>query len=124
MTRNSKTDQTIDKNEIEEPIWHRQIDLLLAMHLKMATCITYQKLAEEAQITPPHRIHKLTLYLERLIKADVEQGEFIRASLVISKVRGLPAPGFFSLLDTLGFQIDDQKNWHDNYIKKAYTLFE
>ena len=118
MTRISKPDQEIDKQAIDEAIWQRQIDLLLAMQVKMRHLITYQKLAEEAKIPPPHRIHKLTLYLETLIKQDVEQNRFIRASLVISKVRGLPAPGFFSLLDALGLHIDDPKNWHEDYIQK------
>ena len=117
MTISSKSDENTT------PIkWQRQVDLLLAMQLKMGTAITYQKLADEAHIPPPHRIHKLTLYLETLIKFDVEHARFIRASLVISRIRGKPAPGFFSLLSELGLQIEDEDKWHRDYIKQAITL--
>ena len=124
MTRNSKIDQKMEKQETEAHNWQRQVDLLLVMHIKMRKRITYQMLAQDAKIPPPHRIHKLTLYLERLIKQDVEEGVFIRASYVISRVRGLPAPGFFNLLNDLGFQIEDEKNWHDDYVEKPAILFE
>ena len=112
------TDSDIDRQAGQE-IWQNQVDLLLAMQVKIGATITYQQLANEADVTPPHRIHKLTSYLEMLIKQDVADGHFIRASLVISKIRGLPAPGFFIKLRELGFEINDEARWHSHYIKSA-----
>ena len=114
MTTDSHSD-----NQAGSEIWQNQVVLLLAMQVKIGGTITYQQLAGEADITPPHRIHKLTNYLEILIKQDVADGHFIRASLVISKIRGLPAPGFFILLKELGFKIEDEASWHSDYIKTA-----
>ena len=116
MTTDSDTDR-----EAGQEIWQNQIDLLLAMQVKIGATINYQQLANEADITPPHRIHKLTSYLETLIEQDVADNQFIRASLVISKIRDLPAPGFFIKLKELGFEIDDEASWHSQYIKSAIS---
>ena len=114
------TDSDIDR-QAGQKIWQNQVNLLLAMQVKIGATITYQQLANEAHMTPPHRIHKLTSYLETLIKQDVADGHFIRASLVISKIRGLPAPGFFIKLRELGFEINDEASWHSHYIKSAIS---
>ena len=104
--------------------WQSEVNLRLAMQAKIGTTITYQELAEDAKIPPPHRIHKLTLYLETLVREDFEQGHLIRASLVISKIRGVPAPGFFNLLAHLGITVEDENSWHLNYIKRPATPSE
>ena len=64
--------------------------------------LTYAEFAEQADITPPHKIHKLTLWLEDTIRADTDAGHTPRAAHVISKTRGMPAPGFFILMRELG----------------------
>ena len=58
-----------------------------------ARTITYQELALRIAVPPPHRIHKLTLALEALV----------RAALAVSRAPdALPGRGFFQLLAELG----------------------
>ncbi len=62
-----------------------------------ATPITYQALAKALGISPPNRIHQLTVALEFLIEEDAAAAHPLIAALVVSKVRsGLPGPGFFN----------------------------
>jgi hypothetical protein len=65
--------------------------------------VTYQDLAVLAAVPAPHRIHKLTLALEDLIRADHAAGRPLLAAVAISRARnGIPGPGFFHLLAELG----------------------
>ncbi len=65
--------------------------------------LTYQALAERAAVPPPHRIHKLTLLLEEMMRADHAAGRPLLAALVVSRAgAGIPGPGFFQLLGELG----------------------
>ena len=69
---------------------------ILTEHIRRQSCITYAALAERAEIPSPHRIHKLTEFLEQLIDTDSAQNRPLRAALVISKTgTQLPARGFF-----------------------------
>ena len=64
--------------------------------------ITYNALAATANMTGPHKIHRLTSWLEQLMAEDHQNDRPLRAAVVISKARGgLPAPGF----------LIKQKNW-------------
>ena len=57
-----------------------------------------EALAAAAGLAGRQRIHRLTLLLEDLIRADHDAGQPLRASLAVSRARdGLPAPGFFIL---------------------------
>lgn len=65
--------------------------------------MTYKDLAELAGVPGPHRIHRLTEWLEILARADHDMGRPILASLAISRARGgLPGRGFFMLMSELG----------------------
>ena len=66
--------------------------------------ITYQALAAELGLEPPHTIHRVTLALEALMAADARAGRPPLAVVVVSRTRGgLPAPGFFAAARRLGF---------------------
>lgn len=79
-----------------------KVDLLLDSLCLSGKCITYAEMAEAANIPSPHKIHKLTEFLEDLMQRDIALGKPMRAAMVISKVRGMPAPGFFNLAKALG----------------------
>lgn len=65
--------------------------------------VTYQELVQLAAAPPPHRIHKVTLALEALIREDHAAGRPLLAAFAISRSRGgLPGRGFFELLAELG----------------------
>ncbi len=65
--------------------------------------MTYQELALQAVVSPPQRIHKVTLALEALIREDHAAGRPLLASFAVSKSRGgLPGRGFFEVLHDLG----------------------
>ncbi len=65
--------------------------------------ITYKELVELAAVPEPHRIHRLTLWLEDLARADHEAGAPLLAALAVSRVSpGVPGRGFFQLMAALG----------------------
>lgn len=87
--------------------WQLRTVMSLAVLAQKAETISYDGLAQAADVPSPHRIHKLTSYLEQLIEEDIAANAPIRAALVISKVRGLPAPGFFETLTRCGISFDE-----------------
>lgn len=85
-------------------------DILLRCH-RGRRLITYARLAEEAEIGAPHRIHKLTLWLEATMLADHRAGKPLRATAAVSRAgRNLPGRGFFLLLAELGRCDDAQQD--------------
>ncbi|MFN0041627.1 MAG: hypothetical protein ACKVSF_00245 [Alphaproteobacteria bacterium] len=65
--------------------------------------ITYKELVELAAVPEPQRIHRLTLWLEGLARADHEAGAPLLAALAVSRVSpGIPGRGFFQLIAALG----------------------
>ena len=65
--------------------------------------ISYAELADTAQIPSPHRIHKLTMWLETLVADDHQLAKPLRAAWVVSRQRGqIPAPGFFIKCKEIG----------------------
>ena len=91
-----------DRNNAEA-VWQRRAEMALATAQQANQTITYAELADAASIPNPHRIHKLTEWLENSIRKDQKAGKPLRAALVISRKRGgLPAPGFFILCRELG----------------------
>jgi hypothetical protein len=65
--------------------------------------VTYRDLADLVPVPPPHRIHKLTLALEALVREDHAAGHPLIAALAVSQVgENLPGRGFFHLLAELG----------------------
>ena len=65
--------------------------------------ISYRDLAARARIPPPYRIHRLTLALESLLRADLAAGRPLVAALAVSRgPEGIPGRGFFELCRDLG----------------------
>ena len=92
----------MDQNDADT-LWPRRAEMALAAAKRANQTITYAELADAASIPNPHRIHKLTEWLENSMRRDHAAGEPLRAALVISRKRGgLPAPGFFILCGELG----------------------
>lgn len=100
--------------------WQRKVEMALDSCVKAAHLVTYQELAQTADIPAPHRIHKLTLFLEEVIKADIAANRPIRAACVISKIRGLPAPGFFHLLERFDFDCENNKATHQKLLAELF----
>jgi len=64
---------------------------------------SYSDLADLAGVPPPHRIHRLTLLLEDLIREDHAAGRPLLAACAVSRAQnGIPGPGYFQLLAALG----------------------
>lgn len=84
-------------------LWQQRAEMALATARQAGRIITYAELADAATIPKPHRIHKLTAWLESTMHKDRLAGKPLRAALVVSRNRdGLPAPGFFMLCNELG----------------------
>ena len=64
--------------------------------------ITYRDLVKAMLLSPPHTIHQVTEALEQLMAEDAVADRPFIAAMVISKARGLPAPGFFDCAARLG----------------------
>lgn len=112
--------------ERESALWQRRVEMNILILAQKAELMTYDALATSADITPPHRIHKLTLFLETLIAQDIAHNAPIRASVVISKIRGLPAPGFFACLQEHGIAVikGDEKALHERLLKAVNPAFQ
>ena len=83
--------------------WHQRAEMALASVIAADRLITYAELADAASIPSPHRIHKLTLWLETTMEVDHRAGAPLRTARVVSRNRcGLPAPGFFIKCRELG----------------------
>ena len=86
-----------------QPDWHHRAQMALASTIAANRLITYAELADAAAIPAPHRINKLTIWLEDLLEQDHGANQPLRAARVISRSRGgLPAPGFFLKCQALG----------------------
>ena len=101
-TKDCSSDQMLDQSN-DNTSWQRRAEMALASARQANLTITYAELADAAAIPNPHRIHRLTAWLENSMRRDHAAGEPLRAALVISRKRGgLPAPGFFILCGELG----------------------
>ena len=93
----------IDSHDPDPSLWQIRAEMALESTIQTQQCLTYAALAEAARIPAPHRIHKLTGWLEGVITRDLDAGNPLRAAAVISRQRnGLPAPGFFDQCRDLG----------------------
>ncbi len=93
--------------------WQLRAEMALATAQQANRTITYAELADAATIPNPHRIHKLTKWLESSMRKDHAAGAPLRAALVISRKRGgLPAPGFFILCGELGLYQGAESGHH------------
>ena len=123
-TLTQKLDQADEK--AAEKAWQARVEMHLAILGKKAETITYEALARSADIPAPHRIHKLTNFLESLIAEDISANSPIRAALVISKVRGLPAPGFFDAIRACGMNVNktDELACHHKLLSALNPAFQ
>ena len=102
LTKDKFKDQISDQNNADNS-WQHRAEMVLATAQRANQTITYAELANAAKIPNPHRIHKLTKWLENSMRVDHAAGKPLRAAMVISRTRcGLPAPGFFTLCGELG----------------------
>ena len=87
----------------EQIDWHRRASMALDSAIASRHLISYAELADTAQIPSPHRIHKLTIWLETLVADDHQSAKPLRAAWVVSRQRGqIPAPGFFIKCQEIG----------------------
>ena len=87
----------------EQISWHHRASMALDSAITIRHLISYNELADAAQIPAPHRIHKLTTWLEALIDEDHKSATPLRAAWVVSRQRGqIPAPGFFIKCQEIG----------------------
>lgn len=83
--------------------WQRRASMALNSAIASGHLISYAELADSAKVPPPHRIHKLTKWLERLIDNDHQSAKPLRAAWVVSRQREqIPAPGFFIKCGEIG----------------------
>ncbi|MCK2184080.1 hypothetical protein [Halomonas getboli] len=76
---------------------------LLESAPEAALPLTYQRLAEALELTPPRTIRRVALALEQLMREDAAAGRPFIAALVVSRQgEGLPRAGFFELAVALG----------------------
>ena len=86
----------------DDTSWHIRAEIALLATLRAGQPITYEGLATAAEIPAPHRIHKLTLWLEASMAEDVAARRPLRAAIVISRRYDRPAKGFFDMAISLG----------------------
>ena len=103
--------------------WQAEAGQLLLRIIREHRQITYNELAIAVGLTGPHRIHRLTSWLEQTMTEDQKCGRPLRAAVVVSKARdGLPAPGFFACADQLGVTLDtpDRNTAYHAYLQQLY----
>lgn len=98
-----------------ETSWQARAEIAMLTALKTAQPISYDALARAADIPAPHRIHKLTLWLEQTMAEDVAANRPMRATIVVSRLHNRPARGFFEAAQHLGIlqaELPTQQQWH------------
>ena len=104
--------------------WQQNAHAEIMAVIKNKDQITYNVLAETANMTGPHKIHRLTSWLEQLMAEDYHNDRPLRAAVVISRARGgLPAPGFFDKAKQLGldFETTDRRASYEAYLQTVYA---
>jgi hypothetical protein len=101
---------------------------VLAPVARRGGTITYRDLAVAAQVPGPHTIHKTTLALEELIRADHAAGAPLLAAVAVGKT-GRPRPGFFHVLAELGRYDGPERGpeaeaRHDVELAAVYAAFQ
>ena len=104
--------------------WQQNAHAKIMAVIRNKDQITYNALAATANMTGPHKIHRLTAWLEQLMAEDHDNERPLRAAVVISKARGgLPAPGFFDKAKELGldFETTDRRASYTAYLQTVYA---
>ena len=104
--------------------WQQKAHAEIMAVIKNKDQITYNALAATANMNGPHKIHRLTSWLEQLMAEDYHNEQPLRAAVVISKARGgLPANGFFDKAKELGldFETTDRRASYQAYLQTVYA---
>ena len=104
--------------------WQQNAHAEIMAVIKNKDQITYNALAATVNMTGPHKIHRLTSWLEQLMAEDYHNDRPLRAAVVFSKARGgLPAPGFFDKAKELGldFETTDRRASYQAYLQTVYA---
>lgn len=106
-----------------------RLEGLLIDAAKNRSPLTYQQVAQLLELQPPHTIHQAAALIEEMMRNHAKAGAPQLASLVISRARGgLPAPGFFMLLQELGLydgSVDgeDARRFHSTEMQRCFLSF-
>ena len=108
--------------------WQMQAEVALFAALKSGRPVTYDALAQAAGIPAPHRIHKLTLWLEQLMAEDAATGQPLRATILVSRLHDWPARGFFDTARQLGLlshnlSKKDEIAWYYEERKSSFKAY-
>ena len=108
--------------------WQMRAEVALFAALKSGQAVTYDALAQAASIPAPHRIHKLTLWLEQLMEEDAATGQPLRAAILVSRLHDWPARGFFDTARQLGLishnlSREDEIAWYYQERKSALNAY-
>lgn len=104
-----------------------RLELLLIEQAKKRETLTYQQVAQQLELKPPHTIHQAAELIEMMMRLHAKAGAPQLGSMVISKTRGgLPAPGFFILLKELGLYEGsvDGEDAHQFHKKEMMHCFD
>ncbi len=107
----------------------QHLEQLLSNAAKERQIMTYRQVAQHLELQPPNTIHQATERIEALMRKHARSSTPQLASLVISKVRnGLPAPGFFILLQELGLydgSVDgeDARAFHTREVELCFEYY-
>lgn len=106
-----------------------RLEALLIEAARNRSTLTYLQVAQQLELQPPHTIHQATEWIEAMMGIHALSKAPQLASLVISKVRGgLPAPGFFLLLQQLGLydgsvEGEDALQFHAQEVQRCFKAF-
>ena len=108
--------------------WQMRAEVALFAALKSGQPVTYDALAQAAGIPAPHRIHKLTLWLEQLMAEDAATGQPLRAAILVSRLHDWPARGFFDTARQLGLlshnlSKKDEIAWYYEERKSSFKAY-
>lgn len=104
-----------------------RLEGLLIDAAKNRSPLTYQQVAQLLELQPPQTIHQAAACIEEMMREHAKAGAPQLASLVISRARGgLPAPGFFILLQELGLydgSVDgeDARHFHAQEMQRIFA---
>ena len=112
----------------KDKYWQMRAELALFAALKSGQPVTYDALAQASGIPAPHRIHKLTLWLEQLMAEDAATGQPLRAAILVSRLHDWPARGFFDTARQLGLishnlSRKDEIAWYYQERKSAFKAY-
>jgi len=113
----------------KQPDWQKKAEIALYSALRTQQKLSYNQLAQIAEVPSPYRIHKLTGWLEETMLADCQQKKPLRAVMVVSKHSHMPATGFFEKAADLGLITrnlsDSEKQlWYEASCEKAYAYYQ